>query len=302
MKKEKLWQRFFSRKKSETLFMILGALFPLLQFILFYVCVNGNQIILAFKTYNNDGTAVFAYFDNFKSIIHDMFHDVVMIKAMKNSVIFFGMTLITIVFSILIAFFWWKKVWGSGFIKILALLPSLLSISVFVMVYRYTVIDFLPNFFHVQALGELLLPPKSMWTVLVIGLVLGLGPQAILFYGAMNNVSQDVLEYSRIDGFGIRHELFKLVLPAVYPTIVSYLVLGLAGYFSNYGLLFVFFNTSADYSIRTVGYSLFVKIYTAVGYYDYPYAAASGIIFTIITVPVVFIVKYVLEKVGPKEE
>ena len=292
---------FFSRKKSETLFMIFGALFPLLQFILFYVCVNGNQIILAFKRYD-DSFAVFAGFENFKNVINDMLYDVVMKKALLNSVICFGVTFLTIVLSILLAFFWWKQVWTSGFIKILALLPNLLSVSVFVMIYRYTVIDFLPSVFNNETLGELLLPPKSLWTVLTIGFILGFGPQSILFFGAMNGVSQDVVEYAKIDGFGVRHEFFKLILPAVYPTFISYTVIGLAGFFTNYGLIFTFFNTSADYAIRTVGYSLFVKIYTAVGYHDYPYVAASGIIFTLITVPVIFIVKAVLEKVGPKEE
>lgn len=293
---------FFSKKKSETLFMIFGALFPLLQFILFYVCVNGNQIILAFKTYEDSGLAAFAGVDNFKNVIHDMLYDVVMQKALLNSVVFFCASFLSIVLAIFMAFFWWKKVWTSGFIKILALLPNLLSGPVFVMIYRYTVLDFLPGVFNNEALGELLLPPVSMWTILIIGFILGLGPQSILFFGAMNGVSQDVVEYSKIDGFGVRHEFFKLILPAVYPTIISYTVIALAAFFTNYGLVFTFENVSADFSIRTVGYSLFVKIYTAVGYYDYPYAAASGLIFTFITIPFIFGTKYVLEKIGPKEE
>ena len=119
--------------------MILIALFPLLQFFLFYICVNANQIILAFKTYEDSGLAIFAGFNNFKNVIHDMLYDLVMVKALFNSIIFFCASFITISLSILMAFFWWKKVWTSGFIKILALLPNLLSITVFVMIYRYTI-------------------------------------------------------------------------------------------------------------------------------------------------------------------
>ena len=75
-----------------------------------------------------------------------------------------------------------------------------------------------------------------------------------------------------------------------------------AGFFTGYGMLVTFFSTTADYSIRTIGYDFFVKIYNAVGQYDFPYVSAGGIIFTLVTIPVIFTVKYVLEKIGPKED
>ena len=300
--KENVLTWLFSKKRDETIFMIVGSLFSLFQFILFYICVNGRQIVLAFTEYDELGKQSFAGFANFSKFIWDIFNDPTMGIALKNSVIFLCAGILNTLIAIIVSFCIWKQVPAHGFFKMIFLLPSILSISVFVMIYRYTVIDFLPGVFKIEKLGELLLPPDSMWTVIVIGTILSVGSQSILFTGAMNNVSMDVREYARIDGFTIFHEFIYLVLPQIYPTWISYFIISLSGFFSGYGLLYVFFNTSADYACRTIGYTMFVKVYTATSDVQYPYAAAAGCLFTMITVPVVLGAKKLLEKIGPKDE
>ena len=46
--------KFSVAKKKEWLFYALMAALPILQFIIFYVVVNANSLVLAFKSYDRD--------------------------------------------------------------------------------------------------------------------------------------------------------------------------------------------------------------------------------------------------------
>ena len=65
-----------SRKQKRNLFFTAMVIYPLLIFVLFYVVVNFNTIILAFTEYNTipnqiGYTRSFAGFKNFK-VVYDM--------------------------------------------------------------------------------------------------------------------------------------------------------------------------------------------------------------------------------------
>ncbi|MBR4942973.1 MAG: hypothetical protein IKZ28_02995, partial [Clostridia bacterium] len=74
-------------------FAVVG--FPILQFCIFYIGVNFNSILLAFKNYDTlTGTYSFAGFEHFKAFFTGLFENSVLVFAVKNSLIAYVVGLI----------------------------------------------------------------------------------------------------------------------------------------------------------------------------------------------------------------
>ena len=71
-------------KQRDGLFIFLVLLLPMLQFLVFYVIVNFNSIILAFQTYEK-GDFVFNGIQNFKDVFKDIASDESMRFRFLNS-------------------------------------------------------------------------------------------------------------------------------------------------------------------------------------------------------------------------
>lgn len=288
-------------KRNEILFITIGLAFPLLQFILFYICVNANSFLLAFKEYLGGNAYEFIGFENFKRVIQTFFSDpmkhVMLVNSLKMCL--FGIFMIFV--NIIVTYLLWKKTVGSGFFKTILFLPSIVSTIVFVVIFRYVITDALPALTHIEKVGEWLNPPQGFNTLLIIGAILGFGPAVLVFLGTMSTVDPSLIEYGKIDGMNLLREFWHLILPHLYSTIIAYVIIALATFFSNYGLVFAFYDANADTSIRTLGYDIFVRIYASVNYYEYPVVAATGLLYTFITLPVVFGVRRLMEWLGPKE-
>ena len=116
----------------------------------------------------------------------------------------------------------------------------------------------------------------------------------------MNNISDSVIEACKLDGANTLQEIWYIVLPLIYPTFVTFIVVGVGGIFTNQMGLFSFFGEGADPDIQTFGYWFFVKTKMA-GAKDYPELAAVGLLMTAIVAPITLLVKWGLEKLGPKQ-
>ena len=289
-------------QKNIFLTAIIGI--PLLNFVIFYIFVNFNSIIMAFQEYNLDTSKFeWAGIKNFKNFFDDVFHDKIMITAMKNSAILFCSTLTVSLLCILITYFLWSGILGSGFFRVVLFLPQMISSMVFVCIGRYFIGNALPVIFNNPSLSNALYQQETQFiTTLIYDMFFGLAGNMILYLGAMSGVSKDVVEYGKIDGVNTAQELWHIVLPAIYPTISTFLVVHVATYFSSYGSMFSFQGQYAYEESYTLGYYFFNMIYSATTYAEYPYAATGGLAFTLLAIPLTYAVRWLLAKVGPKEE
>ena len=75
-------------------------------------------------------------------------------------------------------------------------------------------------------------------------------------------------------------------------------------FFTNQAALFNFFGADARSDVQTLGYIFFVKVLKseAASYAQYPYASAAGLLFTVIATPLTLLIKWALEKYGPRED
>lgn len=112
--------------------------FPILQFLIFYVGVNLNSILLAFKRYDYQSGYTFVWFDNFKQVILDIFRLDYMKLAIRNSLLLSAINLgIGMTFSLLFSFYIYKKKFLSEMFRVFLFLPVIVSSLALVIVYRY---------------------------------------------------------------------------------------------------------------------------------------------------------------------
>jgi ABC-type sugar transport system permease subunit len=124
-----------------------------------------------------------------------------------------------------------------------------------------------------------------------------------MYSNAMSGTSQEVVESAHLDGaVGIR-EFIYITIPAIYPTLSTFLITGVAGIFTNQGGLFSFYGQSADVAIRTYGYEMYIRTLQAGdNMTQYSLLSAMGMWMTLVAVPTTLIVRWALEKFGPSED
>jgi len=294
------------KKSGQTLFLFLFLLFPILQFIVFYIGVNFNSILLAFEEY--DGVSYnLVGFKNFAKVLEDIFSTGVLTLPIKNSAIQFAAgLLIGMPMQIMVAYVVFKEVPLSGFFKIMLFMPNMISGMVFVIDARYLIQNGFPILFNNEYLDLLsILNSSSFYTVLVFGLWMQFANGLIVYLSAMCSISKDIMEYGQLEKLSSWNEFRYVVIPSIFPTITTYLVVAIAGFFTNYGFFYSFFGGEGrgEMPFDTLGYYFFVKVVgDNVTLSDYPYASAGGVLFTIFVAPITLFTKYMLEKYGPSED
>ena len=296
-----------AQKKKKLIFYTLLLIFPVVQFLIFYVLVNVNSVLLAFQEFDSK-TATFNFlgagqgFDNFKEVIDDIFNDIEMKTATANSFkIYFCSLLIGTPLNLIFAYLMYKKIPAHGAFRIVLFLPQIISSLVISLMFRYFVEVAMPSLIGVN----LLVSKGSAFNTMIFYCIwASFGAQIIIYTNAFSQISPELIEYGKLEGISMWQEFFMVALPSIFPTITIYLVAGVAGIFTNQAALFNFFGAEARSDVQTLGYIFFVKVLKseAASYAQYPYASAAGLLFTVIATPLTLLIKWALEKYGPKED
>jgi ABC-type sugar transport system permease subunit len=131
-------------------------------------------------------------------------------------------------------------------------------------------------------------------TVIAYNIWTGFGVNIILFGGAMARIPEDIIEYSKLEGVGFYREIVQIILPLIWPTISTVLTLSVVGIFNSSGP--ILFLSPGREDTYTIAYWIFKQVYEPNGALNY--AAAVGIFFTIIGLPIVLFIKWLLGKIG----
>ena len=300
-------KRISSSKWREYVFYIVMLAWPVLQFAVFYIGVNFNSFLLAFKkidVFNN--TTVFTT-ANIKNALSLLRHDEGMRSMTFYSLVSYAVSLvISVPLGLLFSFYIAKKMKGAGFFRVILFLPSILPAIVLVVIFRYFVEEGLESFL-VQFMGKtsrlgLLSDKKTrFYVVLFYSIWISFGTSVLMYANKMSGIAPEVLEAAQLDGATGMKEFLHIHLPLVFPTLTIFLYTGIGGIFINQLNLYSFFGMQARE--QTFGYFLYVQAKRVDGNIaEYPMVAAYGLLFTVIAVPLTLLVKWLLEKFGPSEE
>lgn len=299
----------FKKLLKKRLFYYILILIPIIQFLIFYVGVNLNSIFLSFKEYDvYNGTYEIVWFKNFKDVITNLSNTPAMEYALKNSfILFFSTMIVGVSLSLLFSYYIYKKGVLSGAFQVILYLPSIVSSLAFVLIYKYFAEMAIPEIFEQvfnMKLKPLLSTPETQFgTILFFCLWTGFGVNIIMYSNAMSGISDSIIEAAKLDGCNALQEFFLIIIPRIWSTITVFLVVGLATLFTNQMNLFSFYGIYAEARLWTVGYFLYREIASPnTTFADYPYLAAFGLIITCVAVPITMGAKFLLEKLGPKDE
>ena len=300
-----------ARRRKEAIFYYSLLVIPIVQFLIFYVAVNFNSILLSFKEYRITGGQsgyVWVGLKNYSQFLSDFFAGPLLKQIGINSLIVYASGLfVGVPLAILFSFYLYKGFPLTGVFKVLLFLPSIISSVAMVLMYKYFVDVGYPGLveklFHVKVTPPLSSSSSRFAWIIFYNIFVSFGANVIMYTSAMTRIPPSLTESARLEGVTYAQELFKIVVPMIFPTITTFLVVGVAGIFINQANVYTFYATGASNDVTTFGYFLFGKVIAGRSTMaEYPYASAAGIIFTFIAVPLTLAVKYLLEKFGPTVE
>lgn len=299
------------KNKHDLIFYISLMLLPCIQFFIFYIVINFNSIMLVFQKFEG-GKFIFNGFNNFievftkSSTINGITINNLVNYGGKSLIAYFFQMVFGFPFAIMFSFYIVKKYKGAGFFKVIIYLPHMVSATVFVLIFKI---------FSDGALMELikLITGSKPFLGITKGypfelalfytLWSGFGVNVLLYSGAMSQISDSIVESAQLDGITPLKEMLLITIPLIYPTIVTFLVVGLAGIFTNQMNLYTFYGEFANDKARTLGYFMYATMKSnATDYTDYPYLATLGIVLTGITMAITFSARAILNKIDPMRE
>lgn len=299
-----------SRKRvAECLFAYGMLLLPLIQFAIFYIWINFNSIVMAFKEfdgYTDDGGETFKWsLYQFERLFREFRNpDSIVAAAILNTLKYFTAGLCMVPVSFFVAYFLYKKIWGYKFFRVVFFLPSVISAVLFVTVYKRMIdyggpIDFLLSLFGVRIPPLLTDDATATPTIIAYTVWTGLGVNMILYQSAMSRIPQEVIEAGRLDGVSWHREIFQIILPMVWPTISTTLILLLTSIFNSSGPILLFASSGVlvdKASTTTISFWIYRQTQSG-GNLNFP--AAMGMFFTMVSVPIVFLVRWFFNKIDP---
>lgn len=295
-------KRKITVKKYLFIITIIG--FQLVNFAIFYVVQNFNSIIMAFQLKKQGG--IIWTFENFSRIYNAFFRNSgenELIISLINTFRFFLLGLIMFPVSFVTSYFMFKKVVGHNFFRLVFFVPSILSAVVWTTLYKEIVGPEGPIVKLLMLLQNsdepilLLADPKhAIWTVMAYSVWMGIAGNFILYGGALSRIPTEVIEAGQLDGIGWFTEMTRVIIPLIFPTIGMLLLLQLTGIFTASGQILLL--TNGAFETNTISFFIFQNVYNIPETSNqYNYASAVGIVFTLLTIPIVFIVRSLLNKI-----
>ncbi len=297
-------------KRQDLIFQLILLAWPVLQFAVFYIYVNINSLRLAFNFGENLNGGFFYYFET-------LFANGGFASLLKSALISIGLYLSTAVIAIplalIFAYYISRKYFGSKFFKFFLFLPSIISAMVMSIIFLNFCNWAIPEM--AAQIGILMVEsitskysPSSYVTLAAFYIFINLGTTTMIYSNRMSELPNELYEAAALEGVKPFQEFWYIVLPFTYPTLTTFIVTGVATIFTNQYNLFTFYSSDlANMGPGTIGYIIYNNVQSSAANGDYSsisfhQMAALGILCTIIIIPIVFGVKYLLEHKGPSED
>ena len=301
-------------RKSKYIFVYLMVSLAIVNFIVFYVVVNLNSILLAFQEFiGYDENYVEQYvwsLGNFKSMFKEFaLPNSTVGIAVRNTLKYFATNIFLMIpVSYFVSYLLFKQIRGYGVFRVVFFLPSIISAVVYVTVFKNIISTFGPLYMLLDKVFGYQMPPllgdsrTAPPTIIIYTIWTGLGINMILYQGAMKRIPTEVLEACQIDGGNKFHELFYIITPMVWPTVSMTIILAFTGLFNSSGPILLFSEAgtvAGGNDTTTIAFFIFQKTQTGAAL-EYP--AAIGIFFTAVSIPIVIAVRAIFKRLDPEVE
>ncbi|MCQ2742534.1 MAG: sugar ABC transporter permease [Bacilli bacterium] len=289
------------KKVDSVIFATSFLIVPVILFIIFYIFVNVDSFLMAFRAQRTlgDGTVGEVWtIDNFKRIwtlLTDS-DGAIIREALFNTVLFNIVNIfVTLPVTILVCYFFSKKIAGYRAFRAIFYLPCIIAGSALVVLFKFALGDGGPldvlfrNSGYTYPLSS---APSAIITILIYNFLFGIGGNMIVISGAMHSINPQMIEAGRIDGCNWFQELIYIIFPSIWPTISTILILSVAGFLGASGPILPF--TKGAHGTMTLSFYIFALVSGQGATQDLYLASAIGLIMTLISFPMALVVKKVV--------
>ena len=297
------------------IFIYSLIIWPLLHFLIFWVYINFDTVLLTFERYSfQSNKYVFIGLENYKDLIKWVFMqnpNNMMDLAIKNSIsivifIIFVMQPVSLVFG----YAMFKKVPLNSAFKVIFFLPNIISSVVLVLVFQ---LMFDPDLGPIQKILEFIglggLKPELGWfgsaetawnMVLIECLWAGIGYDMIIFLSGYNRIPTEIVESATLDGAGFFREFAQIAIPLIAPTISTMIIMASGSALTFFMNPLLLTNGGPDGASGTIMMILLNNVKSGSG--GLTMAATIGIGFSIVFLPIIFAIRKLVEKLLPSVE
>ena len=298
-----------NRTTRKYIFIAELIIIPVINFIIFWVYVNFDTILLTFKRFDvPTASYVWRGFDGYISVFKSMIlgGDPGEFNAFVNSFRAILINVIILPVTFVISYSFYKKIRFRKFFQVVFFLPNIISLVVLCMMVRHMFSsDFGPIALVIEKITGhptdwLGYNSDKMWGIITVFCIwAGLGGNTIILCGAMQRIPEDIIEAARLDGIGFLREAWSIVLPLVMPTVGVFMI-GVVTSPLSFTLqpMLIAVNPGIDNKFMTIGWYIFTSVDTG-GSGNMIQAATIGMMFSMLLLPVIIAVRLLVKKFTP---
>lgn len=286
--RDRLFRRASKLERRETLAFYLYILPWIIGFSLFTIVPMVASLIFSFHKMSIIDISTDSYkyigFDNYKAV----FQDSMFMSSIGNTFFYafvrtFGTLFIALLFALLIN----SGFKGNKVVRVLiylpAIVPGVASIVVWSQLFSkdFSLLNYFLSFFHLGPI-DWTNYETSMWSVILMGVWTGSGPQMLVLLAALQNVPQEIIEASKMDGANPFSRFFHITLPCIAPTLFFLSLTGIIGGLQAYAEMQLLFGVGTDKTM-TMAWNVVLNAMSSFGSKTMGYACAQAwLLFVII--------------------
>ena len=292
-------KRFFTVR---TLFILTLITIPMVKFVVFFVANNLRDIIMVFQRYDGDGKLYWTL-ENFELLFRDFSRDGIGLEAFKNTLGYFFLgVLMLCTTTVIFSYLSYKNLWGDTFRRVASAGMGLMNgVAVSLIVQMYFNVggifsNALTDIMNLEEPARIFEDDRFANGGLFFLTFINSLTMNLILRGTMMRIPEEVIEYGYLDGLNWFQELYYIILPMVWPTMVTLLTLQFTTILTASGP--VIYYTQGSHGTYTLSYWLYSKkVNSLPNSNSLNYASTIAMFMTIVATPIVFFARWALNKV-----
>ena len=270
----------------------------LIGFTIFVLIPLVNVFIYSFHNKNMlFGTNIFIGFDNYTKLFTN---DSLFWMTLKNTFVFSVLLVpLNLILALLLALYLGDGGFGTRFTRTVIFLPVVTSGVAWAIVWKYLLqsgtagpVNYFLSLAGIPGPNWLTDKGWAMVSVVINRVLKNLGTNVLIFYGAVMNMPQDVIEAARIDGAGSFTLLRRIKLPLLMPTILMVSIVTMIGSMRVFDTIRLMTDGGPEGSTMVLVYYIYHQAFKM---FNTGYASAIAVVLFVIVL-ILTIIQWALRK------
>lgn len=295
--------RKYKNSKAEWLCIIVLCAPAILHLLIFWLGVQIETFRMAFTNVDTGAVGM----DNFEWASEQLFAGASssnIALSLQNTLIFFVVGCVMVPISMFFAYLIYRRTFGHSFMRIALYLPGAVSTIMMALLYAKLMESEGPLMQLIQRLAGreepiIFMVEHGVIYIIIFDVFVGIGANLVIWLGGMSRIPYDLIEYGKLEGVKPIREFVSVILPLIWPTFVTMVSLQIINLFGSTGSVLLL--TDGQHGTYTLAFWMYKMVQESLTG-EYNHVAALGLIFTVITIPLVVICRKIMNRFGEEVE